>query len=729
MAYTRIGYANFAAFPATGSANVIYVDLSNGNEYLWSNSAYIVYTGTQAGVRLGYQDAAWFAANPTFLLGKGQKVHLLQTGTYKIGDGVSDLQTLSFLGGGSTPNIQAVLTAGNVAITTIETTGFIKTGGTSAQFLKADGSVDSNAYITAAALSPYFLTASFTDSAVTSKVLTGYVSGAGTVSATDTILQAIQKLNGNIAAIQTGLIVGTTTITSGTNTRILYNNAGVVGEYSVTGTGTTAVLSTSPTFTTSIITPLIYGGSGTNSILTFQNTSGTTTSTGAAYVFKAGSLGSNLITINQRDFTFSPYDTSGSSTTCFTFTNSFNTNQTASTNIPNFKVTGSTKQWATGALATQYFNYFSANTVSFVGPSTASKVYGLYVEKSVVGTLATITTNIGIGTDGHLEVGGGIIYGTTTANFIQLDNGIGAKFAYNSSNLITVGNTNLTSTLGGSQLFSFQNVGGQINYNFTPASLSALTASTELVTFQITGNTKQFGTGALALQRFTYFSSNTLAFVGASTCTLAANFVADYVQGGTNATITTSAAIYVPTLALTNTNTSYGAFINHATGATNNYAVGTSSGVSLFGNAIIGNWVTSSSYFVIAHSSATISTGYSLISNGTNVVLNASNITYLSVNDGNQCDMNSTRFRFQTGVEITGGYNIILGTTTGTKIGTATTQKLSFWNATPIVQPTTAVTSSTIVGGAGTTVKEDHTFDGYTIAQVVKALRNTGLLA
>lgn len=39
------------------------------------------------------------------------------------------------------------------------------------------------------------------NSAVIGKVLTGYVSGAGTVLATDTILQAIQKLNGNIAAL------------------------------------------------------------------------------------------------------------------------------------------------------------------------------------------------------------------------------------------------------------------------------------------------------------------------------------------------------------------------------------------------------------------------------------------------------------------------------------------------------------------------------------------------
>ena len=47
-----------------------------------------------------------------------------------------------------------------------------------------------------------------------------------------------------------GLTIGTSTITSGTNTKVLYNNSGVLGEYSVTGTGTTAVLSTSPDFTT-----------------------------------------------------------------------------------------------------------------------------------------------------------------------------------------------------------------------------------------------------------------------------------------------------------------------------------------------------------------------------------------------------------------------------------------------------------------------------------------------
>lgn len=53
---------------------------------------------------------------------------------------------------------------------------------------------------------------------------------------------------GTLTATGGGITVGTTTITSGTNTRVLYNNSGVVGEYAVTGTGN-AVLSASPTLT------------------------------------------------------------------------------------------------------------------------------------------------------------------------------------------------------------------------------------------------------------------------------------------------------------------------------------------------------------------------------------------------------------------------------------------------------------------------------------------------
>lgn len=73
--------------------------------------------------------------------------------------------------------------------------------------------------------------------------------------------------------------------------------------------------------------------------------------------------------------------------------------------------------------------------------------------------------------------------------------------------------------------------------------------------------------------------------------------------------------------------------------------------------------------------------------------------------------------------------NIITDTTTGMKIGSATAQKLGLWNATPIVQPTTAGAAAIFVTNTSLIANDSGTFDGYTIGQVVKALRNIGILA
>lgn len=55
-----------------------------------------------------------------------------------------------------------------------------------------------------------------------------------------------------------GITIGTTTITSGTDTRVLFDNAGVVGEYVISGTGSVA-MTTSPTF----VTPTLGAASAT----------------------------------------------------------------------------------------------------------------------------------------------------------------------------------------------------------------------------------------------------------------------------------------------------------------------------------------------------------------------------------------------------------------------------------------------------------------------------------
>lgn len=49
------------------------------------------------------------------------------------------------------------------------------------------------------------------------------------------------------------------------------------------------------------------------------------------------------------------------------------------------------------------------------------------------------------------------------------------------------------------------------------------------------------------------------------------------------------------------------------------------------------------------------------------------------------------------GIQIADAKNVVLNTSTGTKWGTATTQKQAWWNATPVVQPTAVADAS---GGA-----------------------------
>ena len=76
---------------------------------------------------------------------------------------------------------------------------------------------------------------------ITGQVLTGYTSGSGTVSATDSILQAIQKLNGNTALL-TGAVVYQGTWNATTNTPTLTSGTGTKGSlYKVSVAGTTTL--------------------------------------------------------------------------------------------------------------------------------------------------------------------------------------------------------------------------------------------------------------------------------------------------------------------------------------------------------------------------------------------------------------------------------------------------------------------------------------------------------
>lgn len=86
-----------------------------------------------------------------------------------------------------------------------------------------------------------------------------------------------------------GITVGTTTITSGTTTRVLYNNAGVVGEMTTTGSGTVLALATSPV----LVTPTLGVATATSLATGVNGVMSSSGATGGVTLNGGGAAGAN----------------------------------------------------------------------------------------------------------------------------------------------------------------------------------------------------------------------------------------------------------------------------------------------------------------------------------------------------------------------------------------------------------------------------------------------------
>jgi hypothetical protein len=110
---------------------------------------------------------------------------------------------------------------------------------------------------------------------------------------------------------------------------------------------------------------------------------------------------------------------------------------------------------------------------------------------------------------------------------------------------------------------------------------------------------------------------------------------------------------------------------------------------------------------------------------GHNIDFAANTTNYLNVTGAGSyigMNVNAKEYLFRaTGFEMPEACNVILGTTTGTKFGTATTQKLGFYNATPVVQRTVVADPS----GGATQDAEART----AIIAVITRLEELGLFA
>jgi hypothetical protein len=178
-----------------------------------------------------------------------------------------------------------------------------------------------------------------------------------------------------------GLTVGTSTITSGTTTRILYDNAGVLGEYTLTGTGTVAVMQTSPTLITPVLgvataTSVAIGGCtiGTDVLCTTGTTTlnGKTTVAGASFVLSGNISAAAWTTsgIRYANVAATMTDTSSS-----------------------------------GTVAAAYTDVFGGNTVAASSAATFTNYYGAYIKVPVAGTNVTLTNAWALGTEGINIVG------------------------------------------------------------------------------------------------------------------------------------------------------------------------------------------------------------------------------------------------------------------------------------------------------------------------------------
>ena len=315
--------------------------------------------------------------------------------------------------------------------------------------------------------------------------------------------------------------------------------------------------------------------------------------------------------------------------------------------------------WGVGESANPVSNYFSI---------THTTGYGEFRTGLNVGSLAAPTKTLSVLGDANitnsLTVSGTVVIGGTTAPTTTLGS---ALTVIDGLGVWRIGKYNST---GRSGIWGHTLTPTTSNYNFVVDgdNVNAYVHGGSILNF-VTNNTLR---GSIGLTT-TYFNQPTR--IGSSTAPSATLDVTGTMSVSSTATLASNN--YFGTASGSNTTTIYGA--SNAGIVTFQPLIG----ATTFNAMYMGNATPASGGYFLA--SSNMSTNY----------VNAASRLNIHINDVLQMRVETNT------ITIGGGINFLFDTSVGSKLGLSTSQKLGFWNATPIVQPANTVAIDNVLINTG----------------------------
>lgn len=377
--------------------------------------------------------------------------------------------------------------------------------------------------------------------------------------------------------VSADLIVGQSVILSGTTTRILYDNAGILGEYTITGTGTVVVMQGSPTITTpSITTGFTIGGAAASGKFIVGNGTNFVAST-STIPTSAGSTANKVLLSDGTNYVLSTPTFPNASATSGKITISDGTNWIASTTVwPNALTAGSVLYAsATNTVGQDNTNFFWDNVNQ-----------GLSIKSATQSALTVTSTYTGAGSLSNAAFNWSQNHGTITSSTTFSD--VSVSF----SPTITQQNTSVTlngtlfsldlsgvtigTTASAGNTFVSKGFNGTISGTIIWNDPSKANSSTGELTGGIFSVTNQLTTTSVGTVTFNSYgvkvSNSTSLSAGVAALTYSAYGASLSVTGGLTTTGTTAKYGAYTTVTGSAVN-NYGIYIDTVSGATNNYGL------------------------------------------------------------------------------------------------------------------------------------------------------------